>query len=304
MNYSVQVSRASSAPNGLGAENTLSCLVCGGTYRRSRLPGLFQCDTCGFVSADLSIPDDQLRALYGADYFHGHEYLDYVAEEESLRLNFRNRIETLREFIPNWSQADVFEIGCAYGFFLSEIENEVGWASGIDISAEAVRFAREELGVDAQQGDYLALPLGRKVDAIVMWDTIEHLKRPDLFIAKAASDLKVGGVIALTTGDIGSVNARLRGRRWRMIHPPTHMHYFSVATISRLLERHGFDVMYVGHPGNSRGLRFILYFILVLQMKRPEIYAKLKSWRVFDLRLTLNLFDIMYIIARRRPVGA
>ena len=86
-----------------------------------------------------------------------------------------------------------------------------------------------------------------------------------------------------------------------MIHPPTHMHYFSVATASKLLERHGFDVVHASHPGNSRGLRFILYFILVLQMKRPEIYAMLKSWSLFDLRLTLNLFDIMYIIARRRP---
>ena len=82
VNSCLHVSRASSGTNGLGAENALSCLVCGGTYRRSRLPGLFQCDTCGFVSADLSIPDDDLRALYGADYFHGHEYLDYLAEEE------------------------------------------------------------------------------------------------------------------------------------------------------------------------------------------------------------------------------
>ena len=56
--------------------------------------------------------------------------------------------------------------------------------------------AREDRGVEAQQGDYLALNLGRKVDAIVMWDTIEHLKRPDLFIAKAARDLKGGGIIA------------------------------------------------------------------------------------------------------------
>ena len=301
MNYSVQVSRASSAPNGLGAENTLSCLVCDGTYRRSRLPGLFQCGTCGFVSADLSIPDEQLRALYGADYFHGHEYLDYVAEEESLRLNFRNRIETLRAFIPNWPQADIFEIGCAYGFFLSEIENEVESAAGIDISVEAVRFACKDRGVHAQQGDYLALDLGRKVDAIVMWDTIEHLKRPDLFIAKAARDLKGGGVIALTTGDIGSLNARLRGRRWRMIHPPTHMHYFSVATVSKLLDRHGFDIVHVSHPGNSRSLSFMLYFIFVLQMRNPKIYDLIKSWSLLDFRVTLNLFDIMYVIARRRP---
>jgi 2-polyprenyl-3-methyl-5-hydroxy-6-metoxy-1,4-benzoquinol methylase len=224
-----------------------------------------------------------------------------VAEEESLRLNFRNRIETLRALVPNWSQAHVFEIGCAYGFFLSEIKNEVRSAAGIDISAEAVRFAREDRGVHAEQGDYLALDLGRKVDAIVMWDTIEHLKRPDLFIAKAARDLKEGGVIALTTGDIDSLNARLRGHRWRMIHPPTHMHYFSVVTASKLLDRHGFDVVHVSHPGNSRGLKSMLYFILVLQMKRPEVYAMLKSWSLFDLRLTLNLFDIMYIIARRRP---
>jgi 2-polyprenyl-3-methyl-5-hydroxy-6-metoxy-1,4-benzoquinol methylase len=302
MSSSVQiVPRSWVSPSGLGAQDKLSCLVCGGTYRRSRLPGLFQCDACGFVSADLDIPDHQLRALYGPDYFHGHEYLDYVAEEESLRLNFRNRIETLRAFVPNWSQADVFEIGCAYGFFLSEIENEVGSASGIDISAEAVRFACEDRGVHALQHDYLALDLGRKVDAIVMWDTIEHLKRPDLFIAKAARDLKRGGVIALTTGDIGSLNARLRGRRWRMIHPPTHMHYFSVATVSKLLERQGFDIVHLSHPGNSRRLKSMLYFILVLQMKRPEIYAMLKSWWLFDFPVTLNLFDIMYIIARRRP---
>ena len=89
-----------------------------------------------------------------------------------------------------------------------------GWCLELTF-AEAVRFARKDRGVQAQQGDYLVLQLGRKVDVITMWDTIEHLKRPDLFIAKAARDLKRGGIIALTTGDIGSVNARLRGRRWR-----------------------------------------------------------------------------------------
>ena len=46
--------------------------------------------------------------------------------------------------------------------------------------------------------------------------------------------------LALTTGDIGSVNARLRGHKWRMIHPPTHLHYFSAETMKALLDRHGF----------------------------------------------------------------
>jgi 2-polyprenyl-3-methyl-5-hydroxy-6-metoxy-1,4-benzoquinol methylase len=29
-----------------------------------------------------------------------------------------------------------------------------------------------------------------------MWDTIEHLKRPDLFIKKMASDIKPGGLLS------------------------------------------------------------------------------------------------------------
>jgi SAM-dependent methyltransferase len=276
------------------------CLVCGGAYGASRLPGLSQCTACKFISADLSVSDDVLARLYGEDYFHGEEYLDYIAEEDSLRLNFRDRIDTLRRFVPNVADAELFEIGCAYGFFLEEVRNVVRTASGIDISGDAVRYAVTTKGVDARQGDYLKLDLGHQVDVIAMWDTIEHLKHPDLFIAKAARDIRSGGVIAITTGDIGSLNAAMRGRKWRMIHPPTHLHYFSVSTLGRLLEANGFDLVHVSHPGNSRTLRSIAYFILAIQMRNKALYEKISGFRFFDWHLTANLVDIMYVIARRR----
>src|SRR5579862_2007830 len=111
-----------------------ACIVCGGDYRPSHLPGLLRCDRCDFISADVEISDDSLAALYSQDYFHGEEYADYVAEEESLRLNFRARIKTLQELVPDLSDADLFEIGCAYGFFLREIHPSVRSAEGIDIS--------------------------------------------------------------------------------------------------------------------------------------------------------------------------
>src|SRR5580698_4254190 len=97
------------------------CIVCGGVYEESRLPGLFRCAGCGLVSADLRIPDAELAALYGEHYFYGEEYLDSVAEQSSLRLNFRKRIRTLQALRPDLAAADVFEVGCAYGFFISEI---------------------------------------------------------------------------------------------------------------------------------------------------------------------------------------
>lgn len=277
-----------------------NCLVCGGATQPSRLPGLLACTQCGFVSANLSLTDDQIEKLYGRGYFHGDEYLDYVAEEESLRLNFKGLLRTLQRAVPDLSSRDIFEIGCAYGFFLDEARHFAKSVAGLDISDDAITHGRDRFALDTAQGDYLSRQLGKTYGAIVMWDTVEHLQRPDLFVKKIHADLAPGGVLALTTGDIGSLNARLRGAKWRMIHPPTHLHYFSVATMRFFLERHGFEVVHLSHPGISRNLRSILYYILVWRTRKTRLYEALSRWLAFDLRVTINLFDVMYVIARRR----
>src|SRR6202451_4755833 len=118
------------SPADAGTLDPTRCVACGGAYKSSRLPGLFRCANCGLVSADLRIGDAELAALYGENYFYGEEYLDYVAEEPSLRLNFRKRIKTLKALRPDLAAADLFEVGCAYGFFLSEIAPYWRSASG------------------------------------------------------------------------------------------------------------------------------------------------------------------------------
>ncbi|SEP05560.1 2-polyprenyl-3-methyl-5-hydroxy-6-metoxy-1,4-benzoquinol methylase [Luteibacter sp. UNC138MFCol5.1] len=276
------------------------CLVCSSAYGPSKLPGLKCCTECGFITADMALSDDELSALYGEDYFHGNEYRNYVSEEVSLKDNFRRRLRTLHELIPDLRERRVFEIGCAYGFFLDEVKGDVAAASGIDISADATRYARDVKHVDAITGNYSDYVTPPGIGFVAMWDTIEHLPRPDLFIEKAAQDIDKGGYIAVTTGDIASLNARMRGKHWRMIHPPTHLHYFSVDTLSKLLDRHGFDVVHVSHPGNARDLRSILHFVLDLRLGWGGLYRRIAGWRIFNMSLSMNLFDIMFIVARRR----
>jgi SAM-dependent methyltransferase len=282
------------------APSPLFCLACGGPYVASPIPGLLRCHACGFTSADVGLGDAELAALYGRDYFHGLEYHDYAAEEASLRANFARRIVALRAHVPHLAAASLFEIGCAYGFFLDQVKGVVRRAAGIDISADAVRHAVGRLGVNAACGDYLRTAIGEPPDLMVMWDTIEHLARPDLFLTKAARDLRPGGHIAITTGDIGSALARLRGRRWRMIHPPTHLHYFSAATLRLMLDRAGFEVVHLSHPGVTRNLQSALYIILALKLGRPALFDVARRLRIFDFPVTVNLFDIMFVIARRR----
>ena len=280
---------------------TTSCQVCGGQLApHPRLPGLLRCQGCSFVTADVQLTTEELRALYGADYFHGQEYADYVAEGPELRVNFRRRLDTLLALQPDAERGRLYEVGAAYGFFLDEARSAYREVAGIDITQDGPAYARETLGVDVASGDYLATELPAQVDALCLWDTVEHLAAPAAFLQKAGRDVRPGGLLALTTGDLGSLNARLRGRRWRMIHPPTHLHYFTRASLTTMLDRAGFDVVHVSTAGNVRSVRGILYAILVLRGGHQGLFDRLSRLPGMGRSVSLDLRDIVYVVGRRR----
>jgi len=282
-----------------------TCLVCGGPYGASRLPGLLQCRSCGFITANLRLSQEELERLYSTAYFTGEEYNDYVGERALIERHFQERLRVLSRHVDAAQSRTLFEVGCAYGFFLNVAQREFRSVSGIDISTDAVAYARDQLHLDAVAGDFAAFPVGEPVDVVCMWDTIEHLADPDIYVRKAAEILRPGGHLAITTGDIGSLVARWRGSKWRQIHPPTHLHYFSRSTLTQLLEREGFTVRYVGHDGMYRSVETMAYIILAIKRRQPKLFNALKRSGLLNWSLYLNLYDIIFVIAEktgdRRP---
>jgi len=275
------------------------CLVCGGGYASSRMPGLLACGCCGFVTADVQVSPEELRRLYSEQYFTGGEYKDYVSERALHEKHFRRRLALLKRYTAVPEGKFLFEIGCAYGFFLALAREQFGRVEGIDLSADAVRYASETLGVQAYAGDFLQYDLRERPDVVCLWDTIEHLERPDLYLEKLSCLMAPGSLIALTTGDIASVMARLRGARWRQIHPPTHLHYFSKRTLARLLGKYGFHVVYSGYEGTYRSLDTAVYIVFNIKRQQPGIYRLLKKTGLLRISFYLNLYDIVHMIARR-----
>jgi 2-polyprenyl-3-methyl-5-hydroxy-6-metoxy-1,4-benzoquinol methylase len=260
-----------------------------------------KCQQCGHVVADLLLSDQELFELYKKDYFFGDEYSDYVADKKIIQKNFKLRLKTLKTFIKPTVHSKLLEIGCAYGFFLDIAQNRFNQVQGIDITADGIRYAREVLKLDVLQGDLLKHDFGaQKFDVVCMWDTIEHLRQPEQYIEKISKSMESGALLAITTGDIGSLNARLRQEKWRLIHPPTHIHYFSKQSLANMLNNYGFDVVYNQYCGFYRSIDNIAYNIFVLRHKQPKLYKLLKSLRLTELDFYLNLYDIMYLIARKR----
>ena len=271
-------------------------------HLNSYLDILLRCQQCSLVFADPQLTHEQVEQLYGRSYFSGEEYADYIADKKTLQRSFRQKIGYIGSTAPETRR--VFEIGAAYGFFL-ELARERWEAAGIDIAADAIAYARRTLGANVQCGDFLTADIpARYYDVFCMWDTIEHLARPDAYIARVAELITPGGYIFISTGDIDSAVARRQGRRWRLIHPPTHLFYFSRTTLSRLLARYGFRVRGITTMAQHRSLRQTVYSLFVQRHPRSlPLYQRFAATPLGGLSYPLDLGDIMVVAAQAPGVS-
>ncbi len=234
------------------AEPVTVCIACSGKRFEPYCPGVIKCKKCGMVVAKEIPTGKELHDLYQQDYFFGMEYADYVADRPALEHNFKRRIARLKRIGALKQGDNVVELGSAYGYFLDLLKPIAGKYIGFDVSEEGIKESKSR-GHNATTKDFLDYPIkDSSVDLVCMWDVAEHLTHPDKYIEKINRILKPGGYLALTTGDVSALIARARGGKWRMIHPPTHVYYFSPETLQKVFARSGLDTVKVWYKGTAR----------------------------------------------------
>lgn len=289
-----------------GSTQTRPCIVCGCTTWLAHFQILARCTTCGFVRASEEPDEREIARLYEEDYFRGKEYGDYLADHYAHAVNFAYRYEQLIRISRDLGP--VFEVGCAYGLWLAEVSRRGGRCAGVDICEAAVKHATQSLGQEATCEDFLEKPLAQGAfHSFCMWDTIEHLAYPERFIQRIFDLLPAGGWFFASTGDIDSLAARRRGPRWRMIHPPTHLQYFSQETMCRFLRHHGFEVVDVSSLPMYRSFYGTFTLLTTLGKGFARTVARVASRLVPTyiqkrLGFWLDLGDIM-LVSARKPVG-
>ncbi len=275
----------------------LECIICHSSEFRVYFQRLKRCLVCGHITADVDLKSFPAKDIYGISYFKGKEYYDYIKERPCYEKNFSNRLKDVLKYCAN---GNLLEIGAAYGLFLN-LAKKYFSTIGYEICPEAAKYAREEFALDVRVTEFLKDNLeDSSYDVVVMWDVLEHLANPQDFVARIARLLKKNGIFVFTTGDIGSLFARVRGKKWRLIHPPTHLHYFSKNTIRRLLNQFNLEVVRITYPGYWRSLRQIFYNLFVLSQNPKESIFKLtERTGLGNLPVYVNTFDIMQVIAKK-----
>ena len=98
--------------------------------------------------------------------------------------------------------ADVLDVACGTGvLFLDYLERNVNSLTGIDISPEMVKIAREKFPqVQVLCADIEEANFDRKFDCIVVYNAFPHFPNPEKLVSILSDLLKTGGTLTVAHG--------------------------------------------------------------------------------------------------------
>lgn len=174
-------------------------------------------------------------------------YADY-GDQPEYRIEQDNRIKTaaaLLSALPWGKEAcgrRLLDVGCSVGYYTKAAQDMGYEAVGVEPSRWASDWGAKNLDVRILNGSFFDAPIEEgSFDVVLLADVIEHTSRFKAMLAKAAACLKPEGYLVVLTPDVGSLAARLLGRRWWSLKPE-HVLYFSRRSLAAAIQGAGLKV--------------------------------------------------------------
>lgn len=222
---------------------------------------IVECRKCKLVQVNPQPSLEEVSKYYEDSYFTQRTdrgYDNYYSEETKNEIArvFNLNLKDLGFF--DWERMlglgkSALDVGCAAGYFLDYLKSRNWKTKGLDIASGPVRFAKETLGLDVEQKDFLTWDTDgkEKFDLVTLWASIEHLHHPKETLRKILKHLKPGGRMILSTCRYG-VLAKYLGPKWRYLNVPEHLYYYSLPGIISLGNELGYIPL--GHISYGSGL--------------------------------------------------
>lgn len=248
------------------------CILCGGQnwysdsetthVIRSRFSSanVVRCRNCGQGQLWPMPSQAEVRRIY-----ESHDYVDsYDVAGEEFAISGDTFVEQLRERFDRIEsqfpgRGTMLDVGASRGYFMHAARQR-GWqVNGLEAGKEAIEFAKRQFDLEIAHGviESAELP-NEQYDCVHMSHVLEHVLDPRGCIEKLHKALKRNGLLVIEVpyefGDLFERARKLFLRRPRQSNsvPSTHLHFFTLATLGKLLQQTGFEVIYSATPRRNR----------------------------------------------------
>lgn len=225
---------------------------------------MHECEKCHAIYQYPRPTSSRMDRYYPSDY---QQYTKALAEDKwfarfSRRYGLRKRGQIITKWVRTGS---ILDVGCATGDFLSVMQTFNGWrVYGIEPSHSALKYARQQVGLDVTEGVLNIAPFGdQSFDAITMWDVLEHVYNPKKVLQDVARLLKPEGVFVVNHPNIDSIDRKLFGDMWLGYELPRHLYLFPGDLLKSLMADLGFKeverrCVYGSHAATFSSIMFLV----------------------------------------------
>jgi 2-polyprenyl-3-methyl-5-hydroxy-6-metoxy-1,4-benzoquinol methylase len=288
----------------------VTCNVCGADdytvvfpKGHAQVHRIVRCNRCSLMYAN---PQELIDCNEFAEYekkAQTEEFQQYLDKQRVQLPDNLRVLDALNGLFPQ--RGHLLEIGSYLGIFLDRIRS-AGWkVTGLEPFHTVAEYSRKTYGLDVVEK---LLPDARFPDAnfdvVVMLHVIEHLPNPAEYIREIRRIVKAGGMLVVETPRFDSLMFKVMGRRERSLsNCDGHIYFFTVPSLSALLERNGFKVERVDLVGRTLTADRLLYNVGV--MSRSQGVQKMLSRAgtavgLNKLKLHVNIRDMQRIYCRAK----
>jgi SAM-dependent methyltransferase len=116
-----------------------------------------------------------------------------LVPEEAVEASLQEHLARYR-FAREHARGRILDVACGTGYGTAMLD-----AVGVDLSIQALHYAKKHYSARTVAADAARLPFGRVFDSVVSFETIEHVPDPARFVAECARVLKPGGNFLVST---------------------------------------------------------------------------------------------------------
>jgi SAM-dependent methyltransferase len=225
--------------------------------------GRIRCARCGVATTSPWPNDEQLADAYAAWYRPEAGRFSGIGDAV-LRRTRSALASRLHRVLP---PGPVLDVGAGDGTLVGAFLRHGRQAAGVDpyssVSSPHVRAVEFE----EMAGDW---------SAVILWHSLEHLRRPVRALRHAAALVVPGGVLVVAVPNAASLQARLFGDRWLALDLPRHLVHISPKALLSQIEALGFRVERVSYLRGGQVLFGWLHGIVGRLPGHPDLYDAIR----------------------------